>query len=70
MARLEVGFPEQRALFELLTALKGKTPPVVDSDDLLEYSEELARAFCDAVGISFSQEALTWEAGGDPFAHN
>ena len=32
----EVGFPEQRALYDLLTALNGKAPPVIDSDDLLE----------------------------------
>ena len=33
---LEVGFPEQRALFDLLTAINGAPPPVIDSDDLLE----------------------------------
>ena len=33
---LEVGFPEQRALFDLIVALNGKIPPVIDSDDLLE----------------------------------
>ena len=30
---LEIGFPEQRALFDLLTALHGTPPPVNDSDD-------------------------------------
>jgi hypothetical protein len=33
---LEVGNPEQRALFDLVSALNGKRPPVIDSDDLLE----------------------------------
>lgn len=66
----EVGFPEQRALFDLIWALNGTPPPVIDSDDLLEDPEEMTRAFCEAVGIPFLKEALTWEAGGDPSAHS
>ncbi|MBE1283901.1 MAG: sulfotransferase family protein [Rhodobacteraceae bacterium] len=67
----EVGFPEQRALFDLLTALNGgKTPPVIDSDDLLENPHDMTAAFCDAVGIPFIEEALSWEPGGDPSAHS
>lgn len=67
----EVGFPEQRALFDLVTALAGGTPPpVIDSDDLLENPEAMTRAFCDAVGIPFRPEALSWPAGGDPSAHS
>lgn len=67
---LEVGFPEQRALFDLLSALKGTPPPVIDSDDLLEDPFKITEAFCDAVGIPFVEDALTWEAGGDPSAHS
>ena len=67
---LEVGFPEQRALFDLLTALNGTPPPVIDSDDLLAAPTEMVEAFCKAVGIPFIESALTWEAGGDPSAHS
>ena len=67
---LEVGFPEQRALFDLLSALTGRPPPVIDSDDLLEHPEAITLAFCAAVGIPFIAEALSWEAGGDPSAHS
>ena len=63
---LEVGFPEQRALFDLLTAINGAPPPVIDSDDLLEQPEAMTRAFCESVGIPFLPEALSWEPGGDP----
>ena len=36
----ELGFAEQRALFDLLTALNhGTPPPVIDSDDLLDDPE-------------------------------
>ena len=67
---LEVGFPEQRALFDLITALNGKPPPVIDSDDLLENPHAVTRAFCEAVQIPFIEEALTWEPGGDPSEHS
>ncbi len=66
----EVGFPEQRALFDLLWALTGTPPPVVDSDDLLENPHGMTRAFCDAVDIPFMPEALSWEPGGDPSEHS
>lgn len=67
---LEVGNPEQRALFDLVSALNGKRPPVIDSDDLLEAPHGITAAFCDAVEISFIPEALTWPAGGDPSEHS
>ena len=66
----EVGFPEQRALFDLVRALSGTTPPVIDSDDLLEKPAEMVAAFCDAVGIPFLPDALSWEPGGDPSEHS
>ena len=67
---LEVGNPEQRALFDLVSALNGKRPPVIDSDDLLEDPHGITAAFCDAVEIPFIPEALTWPAGGDPSEHS
>jgi hypothetical protein len=66
----EVGFPEQRALFDLLWALTGSPPPVIDSDDLLENPHEITEAFCRALDIPFLPDALTWEPGGDPSAHS
>lgn len=64
----EVGFPEQRALFDLLTALNGKPPPVFDSGDLLANPHPMVEAFCESVGIPFVEGALRWEAGGDASA--
>lgn len=66
----ELGFPEQRALFDLLTALNGTPPPVIDSSDLLENPAAMTEAFCDAVGLPFKPEALTWEPTHDPGAHS
>lgn len=67
---LEVGFPEQRALYDLVMALNGSAPPVVDSDDLLENPHGMTAAFCEAVGIPFIESALSWEPGGDPSEHS
>ncbi|MEL7281252.1 MAG: sulfotransferase family protein [Pseudomonadota bacterium] len=66
----EVGFPEQRALFDLLWALNGAPPPVIDSDDLLDKPEEMTETFCGSVGISYLPDALHWEPGGDPSEHS
>ncbi|MEM7282184.1 MAG: sulfotransferase family protein [Pseudomonadota bacterium] len=59
----EVGFAEQRALFDLLTDVQGKPPPVLDSDDLLEAPHEMVERWCHAVGIDYIPEALSWEPG-------
>ena len=66
----EVGFPEQRALFDLLPALNGSAPPVIDSDDLLDDPERVTQAFCEGVCIPYLPEALSWEPGGDPSEHS
>ena len=66
----ELGFPEQRALFDLLTALHGTPPPVIDSDDLLENPHAKVERFCAAVDIPFLEHALSWEPGGDPSEHS
>ncbi len=59
----EVGFPEQRALFDRLADQAGSPPPVIDSDDLLENPAGIVAAWCEAVGIPFLADALSWEPG-------
>lgn len=59
----EVGFAEQRALFDRLCDLHGTPPPVIDSDDLLEDPHGMIESFCNAVGIPFLPQALSWEPG-------
>ena len=59
----EIGFVEQRQLFDRLCDQTGKTPPVIDSDDLLENPYEVVESYCRAVGIPFIAEALTWKPG-------
>ncbi len=59
----ETGFIEQRQLFDRLCDDLGEAPPVLDSDDLLEKPEQMVAAWCNAVGIPFMPEALSWEPG-------
>lgn len=59
----EVGFPEQRALFDLITAFDGRPPPVFDSGDILDDPQTMVKAFCDSVDIPFIESALSWEPG-------
>ncbi|MDJ0778020.1 MAG: sulfotransferase family protein [Gammaproteobacteria bacterium] len=61
--RNEIGFDEQRALFDRLWEKTGTAPVVIDSDDLLEDPQTMVAAYCEAVGIPFIAEALSWEPG-------
>ena len=59
----ELGFHEQRALFERIADKHGTSPPLIDSDDLLENPYGIVAAWCEAVGIPFIRDALSWEPG-------
>ena len=59
----EVGFIEQRELFDRLCDKTGKAPPILDSDDLLEDPHSMVESWCNAVQIPFLPEALSWEPG-------
>ena len=59
----EISFGPQQALFELLRRRMGQAPPVLDSDDLLEDPATMVRIYCEAIGIRFIADALSWEPG-------
>ena len=59
----DIGFAEQRSLFERLCDQDGATPPVIDSDDLLENPAGVVKAYCSAMHIDFIESALSWEPG-------
>ena len=61
--RNEIGFDEQRELFDILAAHNGQPPTIIDSDDLLEDPHTMVKAYCDAIGVPFIPESLTWEPG-------
>jgi len=59
----EVGFEEQRALFDKLLKIHGTTAPVIDSDDLLANPHNIVEQWSNAVGIPYIESALSWEPG-------
>ena len=59
----EVGFAEQRELFDRISRLNGVAPPVIDSDDLLEDPRHMVARWCESVDIPFIESALSWEPG-------
>ncbi len=65
---LESAFAEQRMLYDGLFAYYGVRPPVIDSDDLLDNPNGIVQAYCDAVGIPFISEALSWEPSAQAFS--
>jgi Sulfotransferase domain len=57
----EIGFVEQRELFDRCCDDLGKVPPVIDSDDLLKNPQGIVKSYCNAVGIPYIKEALSWK---------
>ena len=61
----EVGFAEQRQLFERIMDQTSNPPPVIDADDLLENPAVIVEKWCDAVGLPFINSVLSWEPGAE-----
>ncbi|MGP3983807.1 sulfotransferase-like domain-containing protein [Streptomyces sp. KR80] len=59
--RHQIGFEAQYELFQAVRDSTGKTPVVVDADDLIRKPEALVRAYADAVAIPFVEKALNWQ---------
>jgi len=59
----DIGFVQQRELFELVTNLCGGPPPVIDAADILADPGRALLVLCDALGISYTPAMLQWSAG-------
>jgi hypothetical protein len=59
----DIGFVQQRELFEREADRLGHAPPVVASDDVLADPRAALTALCAALGIPFSDKMLSWPAG-------
>ena len=59
----EIAVLEQRQLFDRIADQLGHAPPLIDSDDLLENPRGIVETWCNAVGIQFIPEALSWAPG-------
>jgi hypothetical protein len=58
----EAGYAELYTLFQRVRENSGSVPILIDSDDLLQKPAATVKAYCNAVGIPFIQEALSWNS--------
>lgn len=56
------GLPQQIMLIERASQ-DGHRPPIIDSRDILEDPSEMLGMLCLELGIPFSEDMLSWEAG-------
>ena len=62
----DLGFVQQREIFELARTLTGTIPPVIDARDVLQDPEKTLRSLCGALGTDFDPAMLEWPAGPRP----
>ena len=58
-----LGYPQQVELYRLLTDGDCVEPAIVDAKDILMNPKDILSKLCSAVGISFSDDMLSWPAG-------
>jgi hypothetical protein len=59
----ELGFEQQRRIFDHVAQRLGTTPPVLDAEDVLKDPKATLSAFCAKLRIPFSERMLHWPAG-------
>lgn len=59
----DIGFVQQRELFDRACDKAGTPPPVIESADVLENPRGILQALCKALDIPFSGSMLSWPAG-------
>jgi hypothetical protein len=63
VALADIGFVQQRELFDCEADRLGKAPPVIESEDVLAAPRETLTALCAALDIPFTEQMLSWPAG-------
>lgn len=63
VALADIGFAQQAELFEREADRLGRPPPVIEAADVLADPRGLLGALCQALGIGFREEMLSWPAG-------
>ncbi len=59
----DLGFVQQQKIFDLVRGRTGAVPPVVDAKDVLQNPEHVLRLLCDAIGVEFGEDMLSWPGG-------
>lgn len=62
----DTGLPQQLEIFEMVRAATGRTPPVLDAEDVLRDPRGVLTRFCAAVQVPFSDRMLSWPPGRRP----
>ena len=61
----EIGYKQQYHLFKKVTEISGKTPILIDADDLQNYPKEILASYCNQLNIEFIPDVLHWEKSYD-----
>lgn len=59
----DTGLEEQLRLFNQVREMIGKIPPVIESSQILKKPRSALAALCDALGVPFTDDMLTWQPG-------
>jgi len=65
----EIGYERLCELFELIWETTGRQPLVIRSEELLREPGRVVRACCEAFGLEFRPDALTWSPQDRPEWH-
>jgi hypothetical protein len=59
----DIGVLQQLDIYEYVSELCGRSPPVIDAAEFLKAPETQLRALCAELGIAFTPRMLSWPAG-------
>ena len=62
----DTGFPQIVKIFELVSEISQKTPPVIDAKDVLVNPQKTLSLLCKKIGINFTNKMLKWDKGIRP----
>jgi hypothetical protein len=63
----DIGFVQQAELWDQVADMTGTPPLVVDSSDIRRAPRGTLSRLCNALGIPFTENMLTWPAGPKPY---
>ena len=66
VTRDEIGYELEFKLFEKVAEVTGQTPVLIDADELEGDPAGIIKAYCEAVGIPFIKDSLSWDPGQVP----
>ncbi|MDQ6861882.1 MAG: HAD family hydrolase [Verrucomicrobiota bacterium] len=59
----DLGYLQQRELFEFVRRATGAIPPVIDARSVRKDPERTLRLLCEAIGVEFHPSMLSWPPG-------